>query len=331
MPRDDSLQHGAKADDANLSIGAVSKATGIPTETLRTWERRYGFPSPHRTDSGHRKYTERTVERLVLVSRALDQGMRPGDVLPKDVDALHALLDITESSRTIAATPHAITHTAGSTPALLDDITTSTVAGWMDHLLKLDEEGLQTSFKHNWFRLGPMTFMTQLLAPFLKEIGVAWYEGRIAVIHEQFASNQLRTFLSTQWRDLSRRNTGPHMVCATLPGEFHAIGLHMIAVVMAITGCQVAFLGCDSPIQTIAQVVDNAQATAVLISVSGAANTARSAEQLKALRVRLSDDVALIVGGQGAPSHVDGVLAMNTLASLEQWLSQHAARFNTRH
>ncbi len=39
-----------------LSIGALSKATGIAVETLRTWETRYGFPTPERKPSGHRVY-----------------------------------------------------------------------------------------------------------------------------------------------------------------------------------------------------------------------------------------------------------------------------------
>lgn len=331
MPFNDSLQSSDK-EAARLSIGAVSKATGIPTETLRTWERRYGFPSPQRTDSGHRKYSEQTVERLMLVNRALEQGMRPGDVLPKGMDALHALLDITESAKTLAADlDHMASPGHHADVRLMSQVTTSTVDAWMQHLVQLDEESLQNNFEQNWFRLGPMTFLSQLIAPFLKEIGLAWYEGRIAVIHEQFASNQLRTFLSTQWRELSQRNTGPHVVCATLPGEFHAIGLHMIAVVMAITGCQVAFLGCDSPIETIAQVTENAQARAVLISVSGAANTTRSAEQLDQLRARLPKNIAIVAGGQGSPSHIDQVLHMSTLRDLEQWISQYTARYNTAH
>ena len=50
-------------DETTLSIGAVSQATGIPSETLRTWERRYGFPSPERSDGGHRQYNASIVER----------------------------------------------------------------------------------------------------------------------------------------------------------------------------------------------------------------------------------------------------------------------------
>jgi len=49
---------------ARLSIGALSRATGIPVETLRTWEGRYGFPVPERRPSGHRVYALSTIPRL---------------------------------------------------------------------------------------------------------------------------------------------------------------------------------------------------------------------------------------------------------------------------
>src|SRR5687768_4224959 len=54
-----------------LSIGALSRATGVPADTLRTWERRYGFPAAERTESGHRRYSLLTLERLRLMVRAL--------------------------------------------------------------------------------------------------------------------------------------------------------------------------------------------------------------------------------------------------------------------
>ena len=52
-----------------LSIGVLSRATGIPAETLRTWERRYGFPLPDRKPSGHRLYPAATVKHLRRVAR----------------------------------------------------------------------------------------------------------------------------------------------------------------------------------------------------------------------------------------------------------------------
>jgi DNA-binding transcriptional regulator YiaG len=40
-------------EPVTLSIGTLSSATGVPVDTLRTWERRYGFPAPTaRTEIG---------------------------------------------------------------------------------------------------------------------------------------------------------------------------------------------------------------------------------------------------------------------------------------
>ena len=62
----------ARGDEAGarLSIGALSRATGIPVETLRTWESRYGYPVPERRPSGHRVYPLESVPRLRRIAEA---------------------------------------------------------------------------------------------------------------------------------------------------------------------------------------------------------------------------------------------------------------------
>src|SRR5512145_741358 len=77
---------------ARLSIGALSRATGIPVETLRTWESRYGFPVPERRPSGHRVYALSTVPRLRRISEALARGHRAGQVVPVPDADLRRLL-----------------------------------------------------------------------------------------------------------------------------------------------------------------------------------------------------------------------------------------------
>src|SRR5262245_39330038 len=76
-----------------LSIGARSRATRIPVETLRTWERRYGTPLPQRKPSGHRVYPADMVEHLRRVERLLSQGHRPAEILPLSTRDLAALLE----------------------------------------------------------------------------------------------------------------------------------------------------------------------------------------------------------------------------------------------
>ncbi len=61
--------------EAALSIGDVVAATGVGEATLRAWERRFGFPSPHREPSGHRRYSPLEVEQIRAVVRERDRGL----------------------------------------------------------------------------------------------------------------------------------------------------------------------------------------------------------------------------------------------------------------
>jgi DICT domain-containing protein len=56
----------------DLSIGDLVARTGVSEPTLRMWERRHGFPTPKRTERGHRRYSAeqaKLVERVVAGRR----------------------------------------------------------------------------------------------------------------------------------------------------------------------------------------------------------------------------------------------------------------------
>lgn len=61
---------------ATLTIGDLADRTGVSSATLRMWEQRHGFPVPHRLDSGHRRYSEETVEAIRRVQARKESGMR---------------------------------------------------------------------------------------------------------------------------------------------------------------------------------------------------------------------------------------------------------------
>src|SRR5882672_5468601 len=76
-----------------LSIVAVERETGIGKDTLRAWERRYGFPVPERDAAGVRSYPRALVERLRLVRQALVAGERSGRLFALLFGEFDALLD----------------------------------------------------------------------------------------------------------------------------------------------------------------------------------------------------------------------------------------------
>jgi len=59
---------------AGLLIGEVSKRSGVPTPTIRYYEDIGLLPSPHRSASGYRRYSETTVEELQFIKKAQALG-----------------------------------------------------------------------------------------------------------------------------------------------------------------------------------------------------------------------------------------------------------------
>src|ERR1700760_4281152 len=63
-------------------IGEVVTRTGVAEATLRMWERRYGFPTPERLASGHRRYSEHEIELVRAVGAKRGAGLS----LPAAID-----------------------------------------------------------------------------------------------------------------------------------------------------------------------------------------------------------------------------------------------------
>jgi DNA-binding transcriptional MerR regulator len=58
----------------------VARATGVSTDTLRHYERKGLLPRATRTAAGYRRYPTATVERVLLIQRALVIGFSLADL-----------------------------------------------------------------------------------------------------------------------------------------------------------------------------------------------------------------------------------------------------------
>jgi DNA-binding transcriptional MerR regulator len=76
-------------DQSCYNIKAVCKRTGIPTPTLRAWERRYGLPHPVRSAQGYRLYSERDIAIVTW----LQQRLKHGTSIAQAVDQFNQLID----------------------------------------------------------------------------------------------------------------------------------------------------------------------------------------------------------------------------------------------
>lgn len=65
---------------AGLSIGELSRRTGVHIETIRYFEKVGLLDKPGRTDGGHRVYAEHHVRALSFIRRARELGFTPEEV-----------------------------------------------------------------------------------------------------------------------------------------------------------------------------------------------------------------------------------------------------------
>jgi DNA-binding transcriptional MerR regulator len=295
-----------------LSIGAVSKACDVPVETLRTWERRYGFPVSTRTPGGQRLYLPATVELLLQAKRSIDSGLRPAQAFERFV----AARDAAETQDGIRPLPTVV---CDAPPYIESDAETDAVVSrWLRAATLFDSATLSQGFAVEWRKLGLFDFLERRIHPFIVAIGEAWLRDELSIPHEHFASDRIIDFLGTIWRPLSDASTGPVLVGATMPMEPHAVGLHMAAVTAAAAGCKIAYLGLDTPVIEIAKAARQADAS-VFISVSVTTSRPLVLEQVRELRRHLPSRNQLAVGGGGARMELEGVALPQSFRDFFLW------------
>jgi DNA-binding transcriptional MerR regulator/methylmalonyl-CoA mutase cobalamin-binding subunit len=287
-----------------LTIGALSSATGVPVDTLRTWERRYGYPVPSaRSEGSHRRYSAETIGMIQLIVRALDLGHRASAVVGRAASELQQLIGQGEQ-RLAPRTP--------------DEQILNT---WVELTRALDGDGLTRAFHRQLAEMPAIEFLERCMGPYLVEIGAGWAGGQLQIYHEHFASEHARAFLSAQWQRLSELGRGAaraRVVLATPPGERHVLGLHMAAWIIARSGAYVGFLGGDTPMAEIAAAARQYRAQGVVLSVA-AGYRGELQEQLSELRARLPSSVRVAVGGAGSSEVAAEGYRLNGLRALADW------------
>lgn len=301
-----------QATARTLSIGALSQITGISVETLRTWERRYGYPSPARRKSGHRRYSMTTVARLQLVRQALDQGLRPARALPATEAELWRWLGGS--------------HAGIDTSKALGRESTAGAEGFVSRLVECVRsyaaDRFERGLRQAWQAYGARDFVCSIAVPLLQQLGERWGEAEGAIADEHFATDHLRGFLAGQRVALGETARGPVVVCATPSGERHDLGLQLASVLLALHGLRVVYLGADVPAVEIAAAARTSNAAGIVLGTVEGSDARKLGNVIETLRVKLSEAVPIVVGGGTAPpetAETAETTYLQTLRQIETW------------
>lgn len=272
----------AETSGPGYSIRVASRLTGVSSDTLRMWERRYGFPAPARNDSGIRVYSGSDIERLLLVARALRAGFRAGEVVRRQAAELRELL----------RTP--------TGPRFEAEPARPTVQSVLDALARDEADPLRAELKQSIATLGPGRFLVEVAGPLVEAVGRGWECGRLDVRHEHLLTAQLSTQLRQLLSTYEENAAGPPVVLTTLPGERHGLGIEMVALYLAVHGVMPRLLGVDTPPVQIVEAARALGAGVVGISISAASDPSATADHLRFVLGGLPEDVRVWIGGRGA-------------------------------
>ncbi|HJV75647.1 MAG TPA: MerR family transcriptional regulator [Noviherbaspirillum sp.] len=266
------------------SIAAVERDTGLGKDTLRVWERRYGFPLPERDMKGERVYTAEQVAKLRLLKRLIDRGHRPGKIVHRDIGELQAL-----------AQGNGAMDSAEAKPPLKQEL-----VAYLELCQLHKTEELRHNLTQAMMRAGLQRFVLDTLAPLTIAVGDYWAQGRLEVFEEhlysEVAQNILRSGIASIPPVRTPADARPRILLTTFPQEQHALGLLMAEVMFAMEGARCVSLGVQTPIADIAWAAQGSDIVA--LSFSTAMNTNQVLEGLSELAAALSPQTEIWAGGE---------------------------------
>lgn len=294
-----------------FNIASVERDTGLSKDTLRVWERRYGFPQPARDDNGDRAYPREQVEKLRLIRRLLDQGKRPSKVVAASTDELVAMLE----------------ETATEKPQASDVAETDFL-----HLVRMHRSAeLRTMLQQLVLKQGLQRFAAETVTALNVAIGQAWVRGELDVCEEHLYSEQMQNVLRNAIGSHSGGGSRPRILLTTFPDEQHGLGLLMAEAVLVPEGATCISIGVQTPLGDIRTAAIAGQFDIVALSFSGAFPVRQAVEGLKQLRGMLPAEIALWAGGaalQGRRAKLEGIRVVgdlqDALVALGEWRAKHA-------
>jgi DNA-binding transcriptional MerR regulator len=256
------------AGETLLRIGELSRRSGVSPELLRAWERRYGLLQPERSSGGLRLYGTADLERVQRMRRHLAAGLAAAEA---------AALAAGEEA------PSSVLSAAAIRSNLRDAVTS------------FDEQRVQTVFDEVLAVASLDVLLRDVVLPFLEDLGRGWEHGEVSIAQEHFASAVLRGRLLGLARGWGQ-GFGPRALLACPPGEHHDLGLLAFGLALRARGWRIAYLGANTPVETVGEAADALEPELVVLAALGGARWSEIADGVGALSAR--HRVAL--GGAGA-------------------------------
>lgn len=267
----------------NYSMTQVETLTGINAHTLRIWERRYSFMKAHRTDTNIRYYSAEQLKTLLNVAILIRNGFRVSKIDKMKPEEIYQLVTEIQLS---------------NTENVHDDINLLMVS-----MLEYNEEEFHKIFQKNVLRKGLLSTITELVYPFLNQVGVLWGTNKVSPPQEHFISNLIRQKIIAAIESLPLPLiSAPTLMLFLLEGEDHELGLLLSYYIAKDLGWRVIYLGQRTPSENLKEALVQTNASFLLTMLT----TPRSDNFLDSLQF-ISKETNTPILYSGNPNFTDTI------------------------
>jgi len=232
-----------------FTLRQVVELTALSEFSLRGWESRYRAFSPRRTDSGRRIYTQIDVQKALALKSLTERGRKISEIAGLNLEQLEELVGVVNVS---APTVY------GARNAELKEL--------FSYIERQAWKELHDSLDAKLKKKRGTNGIPAFILPLLEMIGVGVAKGMISVAQEHIASAMLKEQLYLMRRRFKRGRVSVRLLMAAPEGDMHDLGL-LIAYNLAVaSGCEVLYLGPNTPKRELCEVAVRFDATHVLVA-----------------------------------------------------------------
>jgi MerR family transcriptional regulator, light-induced transcriptional regulator len=280
---------GRPYDQRVYTVKHAAALTGIPAETLRMWERRYGVVAPARSEGGYRLYDDAAIARLTAMHALVEAGWSP-----------RRAADQVASGTTLGRVA-----TMAVPEDVRDDSDLDVLVGLAGDM---DPRAMARALDEVFAAADPGTFLDDWLMPALQRLGLAWQRGEVSVAGEHFVSAALQRRLAANLDAIPGVEGAPRVMVGLARGSRHELGVLAFAIALARAGAEVVYVGGDLPPDSWVVAATTQRPDAVVIGVPSADDVPAVRDTVSALGA-VRPELPVFVGGR----HQDDVGAAEPL------------------
>lgn len=283
----------------------VMKLTGLTSDTIRAWERRYRAIEPERTAGNTRQFSAEDVRRLTLLRELTSQGHAISAV---------AGLDTGELSRLLAGRAPAMPASSQTNLTPVETSGLATSEAYLGAITRFETARGLSILRSAAERLDTHTFVFSVVVPIIQAVGQRWSHGELGVAQEHMVSAQLTGLLGNLRVGDAVGPAAPRMLLCAPAGHRHELGLIVSGILAQLRGLDSVYLGSDLPWQELDWAVQMSAPKVLVLSIVRDLSEPER-KQLEVALAQLSRKVEVWIGCPANHGLAQGELPVKLLHS----------------